>query len=55
METKLGKQSIGCEVSSCAYHCNNACELDRITVRACQNCTSGHADSETLCGSYQTK
>lgn len=52
----MGNQTIGCEVESCAYHANsNGCELNRITVRPCQGCQSGHADSETLCGSYKAK
>ena len=49
-------QNIGCEVHSCVFHNDrNACDLEQITVRPCKDCQSGHADSETLCGSYRAK
>ncbi|MDL2217663.1 DUF1540 domain-containing protein [Christensenellaceae bacterium OttesenSCG-928-M15] len=48
----MGNQYIGCEVTKCAYHSgNNACELNKITVKNCPN--TDHDD--TLCGSYRAK
>ncbi len=52
---KCGKQTIGCEVTSCRYN-NSGCECDlnRIEVRPSCHCNSGD-ESESMCGSYCAK
>jgi len=57
MSHKKPNQSIGCNVCSCVYHCEDAdyCSLPEINVRACKNCKSGCAEDESMCGSYQAK
>ncbi len=52
MDNKTGKQTIGCEVTSCCYnHSGCECELNHIDVRPSCNCNSGEPN-ETMCGSY---
>lgn len=56
MSDKTGRQSIGCEVTSCRYNSHGSeCDLHSIMIRPCQNCCSGRAEDETLCGSYEAK
>ncbi len=55
MNGKTGKQTIGCEVTSCRFNeqgCN--CELDRIEVKPKCDCHTGEC-TESLCGSYCAK
>ena len=52
---KIGKQTIGCHVSSCKYNDGSSyCELSQIEVQPCQDCRShtGRPADESLCGSY---
>ena len=48
---------IRCRVSSCTYHCGDRdyCTLHSIQVEPCQNCGSGQACDESMCGSYRHK
>lgn len=56
MNEKNGMQTIGCEVTSCKYHSNNACDLSGIMVKpCCDNVNTGNPADETLCGSYAAK
>ena len=56
MESKLGKQTIGCEVVSCRYNrAGSECELSRIEVMPCHNCNDGKPENESLCGSYKAR
>ncbi len=56
MESKYGKQAIGCEVTSCRYNRQgNECELSRIEVMPCHGVHDGEASNESLCGSYRVK
>lgn len=53
MNEKSGKQTIGCEVSSCKYYKDSACDLRGIVVKpCCDHVHSGNPAEETLCGSY---
>lgn len=49
------KQKINCTVESCVY--NNTeeqkCALEEIIVEPCQDCSSGIASEESMCGSYE--
>ena len=55
MDSKSGKQTGGCQVTSCKYNCRGTdCDLNRIEVRPACNCNSGEAN-ESLCGSYTHK
>lgn len=55
MNSKCGKQTINCEVTSCRFNREGCdCDLDRIQVKPCCDCHSGKAD-ESLCGSYAAK
>ena len=55
-DSKCGKQTIGCEVTSCRYNRQGAeCELSRIEVMPCHGCNDGSAENESLCGSYRAK
>lgn len=50
-----GKQTIGCEVTSCRFNKRGAeCSLNSITVRPTCNCNSGE-ENESLCASYAHK
>ena len=46
------KQTIGCDVTSCAYnHQGQRCDLDHIEVSSrCQDCGR---ENESLCASYR--
>ncbi len=50
-------QKINCTVESCEFHnCKqNVCELNQIEVQACQNCSNGTPEDESMCGNYQCK
>ena len=55
MNGKTGKQTIGCEVTSCRFNEQGCdCELDRIEVKPKCDCHSGDC-SESECGSYSAK
>lgn len=49
------KQTINCNVKSCAYNANNLCELENIVVEPCKNCHNGNPADESMCGSYLNK
>ena len=48
---------IRCDVRSCRYHDAETghCALEGIHVRACEQCGTGRAEDESMCGSYRTK
>ena len=48
-------QKINCTVGSCKYNNSNhhLCELKQIEVKACPGCSSGKAQDESMCGSYE--
>ena len=48
---------IRCDVRSCRYHDAETghCALEDIHVRACEQCGTGRAEDESMCGSYRTK
>ena len=50
-------QKIKCTVESCTFNnCdNNLCNLKQIEVQACQGCSSGTPEDESMCGSYRCK
>ncbi len=55
MDGKCGKQTIGCEVTSCRFNSRGCeCDLDRIEVKPCCGCHTGKED-ESQCGSYVAK
>ena len=51
------KQKINCTVESCKYNdCDKSlCELKQIEVQACPDCSTGKAQDESMCGSYECK
>ena len=52
----VGKQTIGCSVTSCRYNHSGAnCELNRIEVAPRCGCQDGSAEGESCCGSYDAK
>ena len=55
MDSKFGKQTIGCGVTSCRFNQQGCeCSLERIEVRP--NCDCHTVDChESLCGSYSSK
>ncbi len=55
MEEK--NQRINCTVESCKYHNynHNVCQLQQIEVQACQNCSTGTPQDESMCGNYCCK
>jgi len=56
MNTNYGKQSIGCEVTSCQYNRSGSeCELSRIEVMPNSRCCDGKPEDESHCGSYRSK
>ena len=57
MSEKNPNTDIRCRVSSCTYHCGDRdyCTLHSIQVEPCQNCGSGQACDESMCGSYRHK
>ena len=55
MDGKIGKQTIGCEVTSCRFNKQGCdCELNRIEIKPKCDCHSGDCN-ESLCGSYSAK
>ncbi len=50
-----GNQAIGCNASSCKHHNDSKCTLSNIQVGACINVSSGIAEDETLCMSYEKR
>ncbi len=55
MENHCGKQTVGCEVTSCCHNKRGCeCDLETILVRPACNCHSGE-QNESLCGSYCCK
>lgn len=50
-----GNQAIGCNVSSCKHFNNRKCTLSNIQVGACSNASTGIAEDETLCMSYEKR
>lgn len=48
-------QKINCTVESCAYNDsdNQECELDEIVVEPNNDATTGEAEEESMCGSYE--
>ncbi len=57
MSQKKPNTSIHCRVSSCEYHCGNEeyCSLHAIRVEPCEDCASGAAKDESMCGSYSRR
>lgn len=51
----FGSQAIGCNVSSCKHFNNSKCTLSSIQVGASTNASSGIAEDETLCMSYERR
>ncbi len=55
MNGKEGKQTIGCEVTSCRYNKQGCtCDLESIRVKPACDCHNGACD-EANCGSYVAK
>ena len=54
MSQKMPNNHIRCRVQSCEYHCENCdyCSLSSIQVEPCQDCHTGNAAGESMCGSY---
>jgi hypothetical protein len=48
-------ENISCDVESCRHFKDSLCELSNIKVGAINNVTSGMAEDETLCSSYQKR
>ena len=57
MSQKKPNTDIRCRVTSCAFHCGDQeyCSLNSIQVEPCQDCCSGKASEESMCGSYRCK
>ena len=57
MSDKNCNQKINCTVSSCLYndYHQKECELDQIEVTACQGCSNGKPEEESMCGSYRNR
>ena len=55
MARKEANTDIRCSVESCGHHCGeqNFCSLRSIRVEQCQNCGTGVAADESMCGSYK--
>ena len=51
----LGRQTISCNVQSCAYNEHEYCSLQNIQVAPCANCHNGCPDDESMCASYENK
>lgn len=51
------KQKINCTVQSCIYNDNDEqkCVLEEITVEPCNEYTTGVAEDESMCGSYEAE
>lgn len=55
MDGKIGKQTIGCEVTSCRFNQQGSvCDLNRVEIKPNCDCHSGECD-EAQCGSYVAK
>ena len=55
MQDHSGKQTIGCEVTSCRFNERGAeCSLSKIQVKPRCDCHTGNCD-ESECGSYVAK
>lgn len=55
MNDNCGKQTIGCEVTSCRFNKRGSeCDLERIEVKPRCDCHTGDCD-ESQCGSYSAK
>ncbi len=50
-----GIQAIGCNVSSCKHFNDSKCTLSNIQVGASTNASTGIAEDETLCMSYERR
>ena len=57
MDTNNGNQKINCAVTSCKYNDTKeqTCELQAIVVKPCEQCNTGNAEDESMCGNYQYK
>ncbi len=55
MSELTGIQAIGCNVKSCKHFNDSKCTLLSIQVGACSNVSSGKAEDETLCMSYEKR
>lgn len=57
MTIPSGRQSIRCDVKSCAYNnCDNlCCELKSIQVAAMPNGSTGTPEGESMCASYKVQ
>ncbi|MDD3365014.1 MAG: DUF1540 domain-containing protein [Syntrophomonas sp.] len=55
MSEMNGNQAIGCNVSSCKHFNDSKCTLSNIQVGACTNASTGIAEDETLCMSYERR
>ncbi|NLD58571.1 MAG: DUF1540 domain-containing protein [Clostridiales bacterium] len=57
MGQKEPNTDIRCRVESCSFHCGDRdyCSLSSIQVEPCQDCHSGKAADESMCGSYRKK
>ncbi|MDD3920216.1 MAG: DUF1540 domain-containing protein [Eubacteriales bacterium] len=54
--SKSGNQTIGCEVTSCAFNdAGRECELEHINVMPRCGCNNGKAEDESACGSYEKR
>ncbi|HZK43856.1 MAG TPA: DUF1540 domain-containing protein [Syntrophomonadaceae bacterium] len=52
----MGKQTIGCTVSSCKFNSKGQyCGLESIEVSPVQNVNSGIAQDESLCANYEKR
>ncbi len=56
MDSKCGKQTIGCEVSSCRFNSSGSeCTLSKIEVMPVRGGSGGSPENESLCASYRVK
>jgi hypothetical protein len=56
MNDMKGRQTIGCDVSSCTFHDrSNYCTLSDIQVAPCKHVNNGVPEDETLCASFKKK
>ena len=55
MSEITGIQAIGCNVKSCKHFNDSKCTLSNIHVGACSNVSTGIAEDETLCMSYEMR
>lgn len=56
-DKKCCNQKINCTVSSCMYNDYHLkeCELEQIEVSACQGCSNGTPEEESMCSSYKSR